>query len=186
MLALQNNKSFVFNCKPTHLLLCPSDNLSDWRNKSRAKCGKWEGYAFVTGAGQVITTEKMNGKPCSLVHCFLAAVLTQSKFNLSAPRQRWGKLAHVTYSNAKSTPKQMWYISSLWKNKSLRWWKCLCSTLETFMSIMLISIPQHKQVTAIMSPLLLIMYNDNYILTADCSTHCFSYLRSNLVYVQLS
>lgn len=114
----------------------------------------------------------------SLIHwsiVFLAAVLIQGKFNLSVPRQRWSKLAQDTHSNTKSTLNQVRYISWLWKNKSLLWWKYFCSFLETFVSI----IPNfHSTKQSV------IMYNGNGIFTADCATHCCSYSKSNLVYLQ--
>lgn len=58
--------------------------------------------------------------------------------------------------------------------------------LETFRRIILIFIPQHKQVAANISSLRLIMYNSDDMFPADCTTHCFSYLKSNLVYLLLT
>lgn len=63
-------------------IICMTDGTS-----KKPSVGKREGYAFVTGVGQVITTDKMNE---GLVHRFivsLAVELIQSPFSLPVPCQ---------------------------------------------------------------------------------------------------
>ncbi len=81
---------------------------SKWRSEWRAKSGKWDGFAFIRGSSQVITAEKMNGKPCSLAHCSFGSSSYTDKFNLSIPHQWWSNLTRYTWSKTKQnqTPKQ--------------------------------------------------------------------------------
>lgn len=134
--------------------------------KKKPSVEKREGYAFVTGASQVRTTEKMNGKPCSRVHCLFGS------------RPRTGQVQFVSTSSV-NWHKKLRVIQSLLRTKCAQSHDYgrikVCCDVEVLLffpwniykhytDFHSIAQTGHRQNTAVVSPLPVIMYNCNAIL----------------------